>query len=205
MAHPARTGIIGGTFDPPHLAHLVLAAAAREALALDRVVFVPAGVPWRKADRAITPAPVRVEMVRAAVAPLPWAAVSTVDVDRPGPSYTIDTLVALGAAGGGWWFILGADALADLPRWHRPEDVIARVRLAVAARPGGDTTEEQAALAALPGATMRIDRVPMPPLTVAATEIRRRVAEGEPIDVWVPEAVQAVIARHGLYQHTPGR
>lgn len=207
----ARTGILGGTFDPPHLAHLALATAARDALSLDRVVFVPAGMPWRKSDRVITPAPIRLAMVRAAVAALPWAEVSTVDIDRTGPSYTIDTLDALGvpaamngasAARTEWWFILGADALADLPRWHRPLDVIARVRLAVAARPGGDDAEEQAALALLPGAEARIDRVPMVPLAIAATAIRRRVAVGGAIDEWVPEAVRAVINAHGLYRDT---
>src|SRR5262245_14582205 len=132
-----HTGVLGGTFDPPHLAHLVLAAAARRALNFDRVLFVPAGDPWRKADRGVTPAELRVRMVEAAIAPLAWASLSRIEVDRDGPSYAAETMEALaveGGAGDEWWFILGADALADLPHWHEPERLLAASRLALASR-----------------------------------------------------------------------
>lgn len=198
-----RTGVLGGTFDPPHLAHLVLGAAARRALQLDRVLFVPAGEPWRKAERAVTPPAIRLELVRAAVAPLPWAAVSTIEVDRSGPTYTADTLRALAGAGGDWWFLLGADALADLPRWHDPAAIIALARLGLASRPtelaiAADPPAD--ALAQLPGLAERLDVVPMPSLEIAATDLRARVRAGLPTRYLLPEAVRTLIDAHGLYR-----
>lgn len=195
-----RTGVLGGTFDPPHLAHLTLAAAAREALGLDRVLFVPAGNPWRKADRAVTPGAVRLEMVRAAVAPLAWAEVSTIEVDRDGPSYAAETMEALAADGGEWWFILGSDALADLPHWHEPQRLLAAARLAVAVRPPAALHIDEATRAALPGLEARVDVVPMPALDVSSTGLRARIRIGSTTKVLVPEAVRAVIEAQGLYR-----
>lgn len=197
-----RTGVLGGTFDPPHLAHLVFGAAARRALGLDRVLFVPAGEPWRKAERAVTPAAVRVALVRAAVAPLPWAAVSTVEVERDGPTYTADTLHTLVREGGDWWFLLGADALADLPTWHNPAAIVALARLGLAPRPGepGGGALPPAAVAALPGLAGRIDIVPMPPLAIAATNLRARVRADRSTRYLLPEAVRALVDAHGLYR-----
>ena len=124
----ARVGVLGGTFDPPHLAHLVLAAAARRVLRLDRVVLVPAGDPWRKADRAVTQAQTRLRLVEAAAAALPWTEVSAIEVDRDGPTYTLDTFEELATAepAAAWWFLLGEDALADLPHWHEPKRLVQR-------------------------------------------------------------------------------
>ena len=195
-----RTGVLGGTFDPPHLAHLVLAAAAREALGLDRVLFVPAGNPWRKADREVTPAAVRLDLVRAAAEPFAWAEVSTVEVDRDGPSYAAETMEALAVAGGEWWFILGSDALADLPHWHEPRRLLAAARLAVAVRPPPTLRIAEATLAALPGVEARVDAVPMPALDVSSTDLRARIRDGRTTEVLIPEAVRARIDAHGLYR-----
>lgn len=200
----SRVGVLGGTFDPPHLAHLVLAAAARRALRLDRVVLVPAGQPWRKADRAVTPAALRLRMIEVAVrATLPWAEVSAIEVERGGPTYTVETLEALAAQqpGSEWWFVLGADALADLPNWHEPERLVARARLGLAQRalappeaPGFPGLPE------LPGLAERLDVVSMPPLTIAASELRRRVRRGLSTAPLLPAAVRRLVDELGLYR-----
>lgn len=198
-----RIGVLGGTFDPPHLAHLVLAAAARRALHLDRVLFVPAGQPWRKADRGVTPAEVRVRMVEAAIAPLSWAALSRIEVEGRGPSYAAETMEALVSQGGPadeWWFIVGADALADLPRWHEPERLLAAVRLALAARPSEAQSVPAEVLARLPHIEARIDRVPMPPLAISSTDLRVRVRDGRPTTALLPEVVRAILGAAGLYR-----
>lgn len=198
-----RTGVLGGTFDPPHLAHLVLGAAARRALHLDRVLFVPAGEPWRKADRGVTPAEVRVRMVEATIAPLPWAALSRIEVDRAGPSYAAETMEALAVEGepsDEWWFILGADALADLPHWHEPDRLLAAARLAVAGRPSEAQDVPAEVLVRFPGIEARIDHVPMPPLDVSSTDLRARVREGRSTAWLLPEAVRAILDRERLYR-----
>jgi len=196
-----RVGVLGGTFDPPHRAHLALAAAAREALRLDRVLFVVAGDPWRKSDRQVTPAALRVEMVRAAIAPLAWAEVSTVEVDREGPSYTAETLEALVRPGEDWWFILGADALADMPAWREPRRIVASARLAVARRPRAVGPLVPAALReVVPDVESRIDEVEMPPLDISATDIRERIRRGAATDAPLPPVVREVIDREGLYR-----
>ncbi len=196
-----RVGVLGGTFDPPHLAHLALADAARIGLRLDRVLFVVAGDPWRKSDREVTPAGARVEMVRAAIEPFAWAKVSTVEVDREGPSYTAETLEALVRPGEDWWFILGADALADMPAWRDPGRIVACARLAVARRPNSDGALVTEALrSAVPGVEERIDVVSMSPLAISSTDIRGRVARGESTEFLLPPRVREVIDRLGLYR-----
>lgn len=201
---PRRSGILGGTFDPPHRAHLALAEAAREALGLDRVIVVPAGDPWRKAGRAVSPAAARLAMVQALVAPLDWASVSTLEIDREGASYTAETVEALAAAGDAdeaWWFILGADALADMAHWHEPQRIVARARLAVARRADHPEPLVTPALrAAVEDIEDHIDLVPMPPMAVSATAIRARVREGLPTDDLLTPEVRAVIDELGLYR-----
>ena len=201
MSGASRVGVLGGTFDPPHLAHLVLAAAARAALSLDRVLFVPAGDPWRKADRAVTPAVTRLRLVEAAVASaLPWAEVSAIEVERAGPTYTLDTFEALAAddPDAAWWFLLGGDALADLPHWHEPERLVERVRFGLAQRPGSGL--DAGGLDALPGLRDRVDLVPMPALDVSASELRARVGRGEPAAPLLPKPVRRLIDELGLYR-----
>lgn len=196
-----RIGLMGGTFDPPHHAHLALAAAAHTELLLDRVVFVPAGDPWRKRDRDITPAGARLEMVLAAVAPFAWAEVSSIEVDRSGPSYTAETLEALVSADEDWWFVLGADALGDMARWHEPGRIVELARIAVARRPDydGPLVPEELSVA-VPGIEQSIDVLDMPLMEISATEIRRRIRSGESTEFLLPPAVRDVITRLGLYR-----
>jgi nicotinate-nucleotide adenylyltransferase len=200
-AEAKRVGILGGTFDPPHIAHLVLAANARHDLALDEVLFVPAGDPYRKAGREVAPAEARLRMIEAAVAEIPWAAISRVEIDRDGPTYTTDTLEVLTGDGRDWWFILGTDALADLPHWRRPERIVELVRLGLALRPGLIDRYEipPEAIEAVPGIEQRIDRIAMPLMEVSSTDIRERVRDGRPTEFLVQPAVRALIDELGLY------
>ncbi len=199
-----RVGVFGGTFDPPHLAHLALGAAAKHALKLDRVIFVPAGAPWRKARQAITPSETRVRMLRAALGPLTWAEISTVEVDRPGPSYITETLPLLAGTreevDADWWFILGGDALADMPHWHRPERLLEIARLALGWRSHGEPMMPPEVRERFPGIEECIDVVPMPALAVSSTEVRERIRQGRPTDVLLPEAVRAIVDELGLYR-----
>ncbi|MBM4411352.1 MAG: nicotinate (nicotinamide) nucleotide adenylyltransferase [Chloroflexi bacterium] len=195
-----RFGLLGGTFDPPHVAHLALAEAARTSLHLDRVVFVPAGDPWRKTGRAVTSAAARLEMTRALVEGLPWAEVSPIEVERDGPSYTADTVETLVAVRGGeWWVILGADALADLEHWHEPTRIAAAARLGVAARPGAKVEASAALRALAPGIETRIDRIEMAEVDLSSTGVRARLRSGASVEGEIPPAVLGVIHRRGLY------
>ena len=200
-----RIGVLGGTFDPPHLAHLVLAAAARRALDLDRVLLVPAGDPWRKAGSGVSPAADRLALTHAAVeGVLPWAEVSEIEVRRPGPSYTAETLEELQAEAprNEWWFILGWDALADLPNWREPGRILELARLALAER--GEAADAaplpRETVEAFPDLAERVDRVPIPRLDVSASELRRRVREGEPTAPLLPAGVRRLVAERGLYR-----
>jgi nicotinate-nucleotide adenylyltransferase len=196
-------GVLGGTFDPPHLAHLAIGAAARHALDLDRVIYVPAGDPWRKADRAVTPGPVRVRMVQAAVEHLEWAEVSTIEVDRTGPSYITETLPLLAereADDTKWWFILGDDALEDMPHWHEPDRLLELARLALIWRPPGAPVIPEAVCARFPTIEQRLDVVPMAPLELSSSKIRTRMREGRSTEVLLPAAVRAIVDELGLYR-----
>ena len=200
-------GVLGGTFDPPHRLHLAVARAARDQLALDRVLVVPAGDPWRKADRHVTPAQHRLAMTRLAVAAAPDLACSDMEVRRAGPSHTLDTLTALAAqqrepAGSGpndhLWFIVGSDALKDLPHWHEPERLITAARLAVIGRPGA-ALDPAGLDRLLPGLAARVDWVDVPPDPLSASTLRRRIAAGESVGNDVPPAVLAYAIQHRLY------
>lgn len=184
-----RLGVLGGTFDPIHLGHLVLGEAAREQLGLDRVLFVPAGTQWRKSGREIASAEHRVAMAELAVADNPAFEVSTVEVERPGPSYTADTLEELAKTPDAELFlVLGKDAYEDLPNWVRPDRIRELASVAVAARNGEQVTVEPPAV-----------RLEMPEIGISATDIRQRVAAGRSILYLVPTAVGAYIRKHGLY------
>jgi len=192
-----RVGVLGGTFDPVHVGHLLLAEQARSELGLDLVLFVPAGEPWRKSHRTITHGADRLEMLRRAVEDNATFGISAVELRREGPTYTADTLRELAAErlDDEFWFIVGADALADLPNWHEPERIIRHARLAVAPRSG----EPEAPLPAIAGIAGRIDRFAMPRIDISSTEIRARVAAGRSVRYLVPDAVRAYIEDHGLY------
>ncbi|MDQ2805330.1 MAG: nicotinate-nucleotide adenylyltransferase [Chloroflexota bacterium] len=196
-----RLGILGGTFDPIHLGHLVIAQEAAAALALDRVLFLPAGRQPLKQAQATTPVIQRVAMIRAAIADNPAFALSRADLDQPGLSYTVDTLDRLRTAWGPeaqFWFIIGADALANLLAWRDPAGILARTRLAVAPRPAV-TVPWSVLDAALPTLRSQIDAIPAPPIAVSSTDLRARVAAGRPIRYLVPDNVAAYIRQHGLY------
>lgn len=187
---------MGGTFDPIHHGHLVAAEESRHAFDLERVLFVPAGAPWQKADRDVTPAPDRVEMVRCAVADNDAFEVSRVDVERPGPTYAIDTLRAIAAQrpGAELYFITGADAILEILTWKDPQEVLALATFVAVTRPGHDL----AGLRNL-GIENRVAMVEIPALAISSTDIRSRVAGRRPIRYLVPAPVEAYIREHGLY------
>lgn len=196
-----RIGILGGTFDPPHDGHLLIARVAQSQLLLDRALFAPAGVQPLKPDRRVTPAEQRAEMVRLAIAGEPGFELCRIDLDRPGPHYTVDLLrIASGVyPGAELWFLAGGDSLADLLRWRDPQQIIELARLAVVRRPGSQP-DWTALDAALPDLRGRIDWIDAPPIDISGTEIRRRVRAGEPIDELAPAAVVQYIVEKGLYR-----
>ncbi len=197
-----RLGVLGGTFDPPHLGHLVLAEAAREQLGLDRMLWVPTGDPWRKSGAAVTAAEHRCAMVRLAVEDNPVFELSTIEVDRGGPSYSVDTLTSLGKDFPLWerFFVLGLDALRDLPNWRQPERVIELATFAVAPR-GGERPGASELDGLLSGLSERVVWLEMPRIDISATELRRRAADGRSLRYQVLPAVEAYITHHGLYAH----
>jgi nicotinate-nucleotide adenylyltransferase len=189
-----RIGLFGGTFDPPHVGHLVTAVNVRHALALDVVILMVANVPWQKEGaRSITPAGERLAMVEAAVRDVRGLIAGRTEIDLGGPSYTADTLTALAAEhpDAALYTIVGDDAAAGLPSWERYEEVVARSKLVVVDRPGAPVE--------LPAVTEWI-HVEVPRLEVSSTDLRARFVDGRPLDYLVTRPVLDVIARHGLYR-----
>ena len=194
---------MGGTFDPVHNGHLAVARVAKARLDLDRVIFVPAGRPWLKSDRPITAAEHRLEMVRLAVSDRPDFVVSRIEVDRAGPTYTVDTIAELRrryASGDEFFFLVGWDILEQLPRWHQAARFVRLCRLAVLPRPGYNPPDLKGLEAAIPGIAGRVVLLDMPEMNISATDIRQRAAGGLPIGQLVPAAVAKYIADNGLYQ-----
>jgi len=198
-----RLGLLGGTFDPPHVGHLLLAETAREELGLDRVVFVPARVPPHKRGRAVSPAPVRKALLAAALRGTGFS-ISTLELDRPGPSYTVDTLETMTRLhpGATLFLLVGADSLADLPTWRTPSRILSLATVAVAARPGAKGAA--AARRALGGTRKAITFLGNPPIELSSTALRARVAAGRSIRFLVPAAVERAIAVRGLYRRAAG-
>jgi nicotinate-nucleotide adenylyltransferase len=187
-----RIGVFGGTFDPPHAAHLALAGAALAEMALDEVRWIPAGQPWQK-TRKITPAAQREAMVKLAIAVEPRFVLDRIELEREGPSYTLDTVRALRPLGD-LFLVIGADQYAGLHTWLGWQELLGLVTLAVANRPG-----------LLPPVHADVQRwphrvVPLPMLDIAATDIRARVARGLPIDAMVPPSVASYIDLNRLYK-----
>ncbi len=205
--HSARrqVGIFGGAFNPPHLGHLVVAQEAAACLRLDEVLFIPSGQPPDKPPDSLAAAAHRVAMVRAAIAGDTRFALSTVEVDRPGPSYTVDTLTYLLAASDpslDVWLIVGGDRVLDLPGWHDAAGIARQVAGIVAVdRPGYDLNQESLASfeRELPGVSAKIRVVHAPHIGVTSTLVRSRVLDGLPIRYLVPDAVADYIAAHDLY------
>ena len=196
----ARIGILGGTFDPIHYGHLAIAEEARLALQLDRVLFVPAAQQPLKRGAHVASPEQRLAMTQLACASNAAFEVSRIELDRPGPSFTLTTLEALQAARiGELHFILGDDALADLTRWYGAARVVELARIIAVGRPGSapDLTR---IIQALPALSERLTVLPGPALDISSTALRRRVAAGQPIRYQTPDAVVAYIDEHGLYQ-----
>ncbi len=196
-----RLGLLGGTFDPVHRGHLALARAARDELGLDEVLFLPAGQPWRKAGQMIASNEHRLAMLRRALEGEAAIQVSRLELERPGPSYTADTLEALrdDRPEDELFFLLGEDALMDLPNWERPRRIPELARLAVARRADSSPEALEEAERRLPGLGERVVWLKMPAVAVSATEIRERVREGQPIGGLVPATVEEYIRKQGLY------
>lgn len=189
--------MLGGTFDPVHVGHLVLAETAREQARLDRVLFVPAGQPWRKAGRQIAPADDRLAMLRLATVDNDGFSVSTIETERPGPSYTADTLSELQDQhpGAELFFVVGEDARLDLPHWREPERICRLATLLVARRQmEGGVTGSPAPLA-----DARVTWLEMPLLQISASQVRARVAASLSVRYLVPDPVAAYISEHHLY------
>lgn len=201
-----RIGLLGGTFDPVHYAHLAIAEEVYVALKLTRVLFVLAGQPPHKQGETITPVQQRLAMLEMAIAGNAHFALSLVDVQRDGPSYTVDTLRLLRQEWGAraeFFFIIGGDSLEDLPDWYKPAEILAQTRLVALMRPGYTeiSDERRARLEArLPALKQRLIVLEGPRMDISSTELRRRVASGRPIRYQVPEAVEAYILKEGLYR-----
>ncbi|MFT3666453.1 nicotinate-nucleotide adenylyltransferase [Piscinibacter sp.] len=192
---PRRIGLFGGTFDPPHNAHVALASLALEELALDELRWIPAGEPWQKARR-VTPAAQREAMVRLAIEGEPRFVLERCEIRRRGPSFTLDTVRELQAARPGheWFLLIGQDQYTNLHTWRDWRELLARVTLAVANRPGVSAEPH----AEVKAAAQRL--VPLPMLDIASTDIRARVAAGQDIAALVPAGVARYIEAHHLYR-----
>jgi nicotinate-nucleotide adenylyltransferase len=186
-------GILGGTFDPVHVGHLVAAVNVRHELALDRVLLVVANRPWQKGGRTITPAADRLAVVEAAVAGTDGVEASGIEIDRGGVSYTADTLEQLGAEDPAreLFLVVGADVAGELGTWHRPGVVAALATLVVVSRGRMPAVD--------PGAPWRVEHVEIPALDVSSSDLRARAAQGRPLDHLVPLPAIACIRERGLY------
>ncbi|HSW09417.1 MAG TPA: nicotinate-nucleotide adenylyltransferase [Bacillota bacterium] len=200
---PCRLGIMGGTFDPIHLGHLVAAEAAREQFDLEQVLFVPARLPPHKQDREITPAEQRHAMVLLATANHPRFVASRVELDRPGPSYTVDTLRFFRATHprARLYFITGADALMELDTWKDPEELLRLCHMIVVSRPGCDRERLREKAADLQRRmSCHIEELAAPALAISSRDLRQRVAEGKSLRYLVPREVRDYILKHRLYR-----
>jgi len=196
-------GILGGTFDPVHIGHLAVADEAASRLGLAEVLFVPAGKPWLKADAKILPAEHRLKMVKLAIADKPRFKLSTIEVEREGSTYTVDTIAELRrqfGAGDELFFIIGWDNLADLPRWRQPERLSSMCRLVAVPRVGYPVPDLGSLEAVIPGLSQRVIMLDKPEIDISASVIRERVRRGLSISRLVPEAVARYIKEQGLYR-----
>jgi nicotinate-nucleotide adenylyltransferase len=194
-APSSRLGVMGGTFDPIHHGHLVAASEVAAQFALDEVVFVPTGTPWQKQARDVTTAEHRYLMAVIATASNPRFTVSRVDIDRPGVTYTVDTLTDLRAQRGSGvelFFITGADALAQILTWKNTEELFALAHFIGVTRPGHTLTDD-----GLPAD--RVSLLEVPAMAISSTDCRERVTRGEPVWYLVPDGVVQYVAKHRLY------
>jgi len=197
-----KIGVMGGTFDPIHNGHILVAEEARTRLNLAEVLFIPAGQPWLKADQNITLAEHRLEMVRLAIADKPYFKLSTMEVERPGNTYTADTLAELRSQlepGDELFFIVGWDDLAQLPQWRKLSQLVKLCVIVVAPRPGYPPPDIKSLESIIPGLSQRVMFMDKPEVDISASEIRDRVARGLSVYHLVPEPVNRYIKQHRLY------
>jgi nicotinate-nucleotide adenylyltransferase len=198
-------GVLGGTFDPIHIGHIRVAEEAIARLDLPRILFIPAGQPWLKLNNAnaISPVQHRLEMVRLGIAGNPRFKLSTMEIERDGPTYSVDTVAQLHSGlskGDEIFFILGWDNLMQLPQWHQPQRLLELCRLVAVPRVDFPLPDLPALEKELPGISERVILFDRPRIDINASEIRKRAAEGKPISEFVPEAVESYIKEHGLYK-----
>lgn len=198
-----KIGVLGGTFDPIHIGHIRVAEEVTTRLNLDEVLFMPAGQPWLKADNLISPAEHRLEMVRLALAGKPNFKLSTMEIDRPGPTYTVDTMAELRRGlglGDELFFILGWDNLTQLPQWHEPARLIKLCHLVAVPRVDFPPPDLKSLDTVIPGLSKRVTVLDAPRIDINASEIRKRLREGLSIQNLVPEPVERYIKEHRLYK-----
>ena len=201
-AQPSKIGLLGGTFDPIHIGHLLIAEDAREALGLDTVVFIPAGRPWLKANQSVTDPQHRLAMVGLAIGPNPHFQVSDIEVRRHGSTYTVDTLEQLQqdfSPNTEKFLILGMDSLNELARWRSPERLFDLCVVVGVSRPGQEEIDIDKLEAIAEGASGKIVLISGPSVGISGTDIRDRVVHGKSIKYRVPEDVESYILEHGLY------
>ncbi|MFO8102314.1 MAG: nicotinate-nucleotide adenylyltransferase [Dehalococcoidia bacterium] len=197
-----KTGLLGGTFDPIHLGHLAVAEDVRIKLGLDRVVFIPARDPWLKSDREVSAGVHRLEMVKMAIASEVHFEVSAIEMNRPGPTYTVDTLEELREDFGSedeLYFIAGADAVMDLPRWKAPERILALCRVVAVNRPGAPGIDVEVLKSLLPTVSGSLIVLDVRQVDISSTAIREAVRGGQAFEDMVPAGVADYIKEHGLY------
>jgi nicotinate-nucleotide adenylyltransferase len=199
-----RVGLFGGTFDPPHVGHLILASEARAQLELDRVLWMVTPNPPHKQDQSITPLEHRLAMVKLAIEDNPVFELSDIELKRPGPHYTIDTIRLLAEQDPKAQIvpIIGGDSLNDLPTWHQPKEIVYAAHWVGVMRRPGEETDLQALERELPGISSKIHYVDAPLLEIASSEIRERVANGQPFRYYLPEPVYEYIEQHHLYHQS---
>ena len=201
----SKTGVLGGTFDPIHLGHLIIAEDVRQRLGLKEVLFIPAGHPWLKlkVEKPVSEAEHRLAMVKLAIASDPYFRVSTIEIERPGLSYSIDTVLELKAklgAGAEIYFIVGPDAMAEFPQWKEPARLLENCQVVGIGRPRHVEADLHILDLSIPGASRRIVMMDVPQIDISSTDIRNRVAQGLSIRYLVPEAVERYIIEHKLYR-----
>ncbi len=195
-------GVLGGTFDPIHNGHLIVAEETKVRLNLAEILFMPAGLPWLRMNTPISAVEHRVQMVRLAIGDKPYCKLSTMEVERAGPSYTVDTIAELRGqlgAGSELFFILGWDCLAELSKWREPERLIKMCYLVAVPRVGCSVPDLKSMEAAIPGLAERVIMLDTPEVDITASAIRDQVAQGLSISHLVPEPVDKYIREQGLY------
>jgi len=196
-----RIGILGGTFDPIHLGHLIIAEEVRIKLGLNEIIFIPTGQPWLKVDHSVTPAIHRTEIVRLAIEGNPYFELCTLEVERTGPSYSVDTVAALREQLGAQplFFILGSDSIAELHLWKEPSRLVQMCQLVVVPRVGLLTPELNSLERSIPGVRDRVIQLDAPVIDISSSEIRQRISLGLSVRYLVPDKVVKYIYEKELY------